>query len=218
MAIMKIKTYDLREGLNADKLLPMHTLSGCFLSATLCSSVDDTALQLAAQGPDHMLLSSPSLPGLPPKPTAYLLLLLSWRLIYKQKAKWPFRNANYITFLLTSEISQRLPYPFIIKCKEQALCFHPHVPWPHGSSFCSLKILCIEFQPRSLSLLCPCLQQFPPQIDSLAPDIIPGSMQMSPQRGLPRSYLNNSSHQLLPQSPLRFIALYWFILHCIFIL
>lgn len=68
MAIMKIKMYDLREGLNAVKLLPMNTLSGCFLSAMLCSSVDDSALHLAAQGPDHMLLSSSSLPGQPPKP------------------------------------------------------------------------------------------------------------------------------------------------------
>lgn len=47
MAIMKIKMCDLREGLNADKLLPRNTLSGCFLSAMLCSSVNDTALCLA---------------------------------------------------------------------------------------------------------------------------------------------------------------------------
>lgn len=111
MAIMKIKMYDLREGLNADKLLPMNTLSGCFLSAMLCSSVDDSALHLAAQGPDHMLLSSSSLPGQPPKPYSLssALALLTSDLQTESKVTFQKCQLHYIPSYLRDIPETSLP-------------------------------------------------------------------------------------------------------------
>lgn len=109
MAIMKIKMYDLREGLNADKLLPRNALSGCFLSAMLCSSVDDSALHLATQGPDHILASSSSLPGLPPKPyslSSALALLTSDLQNRKQS------DLSEMPITLHSFLSQKYPRDF----------------------------------------------------------------------------------------------------------
>lgn len=111
MAIMKIKMYDLREGLNADKLLPMNTLSGCFLSAMLCSSVDDSALHLATQGPDHMLLSFSSLPGQSPKPYSLssALALLTSDLQTESKMTFQKCQLHYIPSYLRDIPETSLP-------------------------------------------------------------------------------------------------------------
>lgn len=178
---------------------------------TLLSIWPLRALTTYLQVPHHYLDCHQSL-------TACLLLLLSWHLIYKTESKVTFQKCqlHYIPSYLRNipETSR----PIYYKMQRTSSVFPPSCALATWLFFLFAKNTKYWIPTWASVFALSLSSNFQQQVDSLSPDIIQGSMQMSPQKGLSRSYLNNYSHQLLLQSLLCFIALYWFILHCIFIL